>query len=244
MLSLRTGDLITVGNPHQASWIAKREWAQQHRIDHAENGGTGADAEAGDEDGKRSESGIAPHAAKGVAQVLRQVVYPARDPGGASFFRFLCHIAELSARHGASLGLRDALRDQVQRFAAEEVAPIAAELDKTDRFPRELWPRMGALGLHGITVEEEYGGVGLGYLEHVIAVEEISRACANSGVILSVNNSLVCDPIQRFGSEQQKREFLTPLASGRKLGCFGLTEPGAGSDAASLRTLAPLARIT
>src|SRR5207245_244418 len=98
----------------------------------------------------------------------------------------------------------DALRDQVQRFSAEEVAPIAAELDKTDRFPRELWPKMGELGLHGITVEEEYGGSGLGYLEHVIAVEELSRASAAVGLSYGAHSNLCVNQISRHGSDDQK----------------------------------------
>jgi butyryl-CoA dehydrogenase len=130
------------------------------------------------------------------------------------------------------------LRDNVRRFADEVVRPRAKEIDKTGEFPRSFFDQAGALGLAGVAVPEEYGGGGMDTLSYSLVIEEISRACANSGVILSVNNSLVCDPILRFGSEQQKRELLTPLASGRKLGCFGLTEPGAGSDAASLRTLA------
>ncbi len=130
------------------------------------------------------------------------------------------------------------LRDNVRRFADEVVRPRAKEIDKTGEFPRAFFDQAGELGLAGVAVPEEYGGGGMDNLSYSLAIEEISRACANSGVILSVNNSLVCDPILRFGSEPQKREFLTPLASGRKLGCFGLTEPGAGSDAASLRTLA------
>jgi butyryl-CoA dehydrogenase len=130
------------------------------------------------------------------------------------------------------------LRDNVRRFADEVVRPRAKEIDKTGDFPRSFFDQAGELGLAGVAVPEEYGGGGMDTMSYSLVIEEISRACANSGVILSVNNSLVCDPILKFGSEQQKREFLTPLASGRKLGCFGLTEPGAGSDAASLRTLA------
>ena len=95
----------------------------------------------------------------------------------------------------------DALRDQVQRFASAEVAPIAAELDKTDRFPRELWPKMGDLGLHGITVEEEYGGSGLGYLEHVVAVEELSRASAAVGLCYGAHSNLCVNQIRRNGSD-------------------------------------------
>jgi butyryl-CoA dehydrogenase len=130
------------------------------------------------------------------------------------------------------------LRENVRRFADEVVRPRAKEIDKTGEFPRRFFDQASELGLAGVAAPEEYGGGGMDYLSYSLVIEEISRACANSGVILSVNNSLVCDPILKFGNEEQKREFLTPLASGRKLGCFALTEPGAGSDAASLRTLA------
>src|SRR5215471_7809724 len=132
----------------------------------------------------------------------------------------------------------DALRDQVQRFAANEVAPIAAELDKTDRFPRELWPRMGELGLHGITVEEEYGGVGLGYLEHVVAVEEVSRASAAVGLSYGAHSNLCVNQIRRNGTEEQKRRYLPKLISGEHVGALAMSEPGAGSDVVSMRTRA------
>ena len=130
------------------------------------------------------------------------------------------------------------LRDNVRRFATEVVRPRAKEIDQTGEFPRAFFGQAGELGLAGVTVPEEYGGGGMDTLSYSLVIEEISRACANSGVILSVNNSLVCDPLLKFGSAEQKRDLLTPLAAGRKLGCFALTEPGAGSDAASLRTLA------
>jgi butyryl-CoA dehydrogenase len=130
------------------------------------------------------------------------------------------------------------LRDNVRRFADEVVRPRAKEIDQTGEFPRRFFDQAGELGLAGVAVPEEYGGAGMDTVSYCLVIEEISRACANSGVILSVNNSLVCDPLLKFGTEEQKRQLLTPLASGRKLGCFGLTEPGAGSDAASLRTLA------
>src|SRR5579871_2610169 len=129
----------------------------------------------------------------------------------------------------------DALREQVQRFAADEVAPIAAELDKTDRFPRELWPRMGALGLHGITVEEEYGGSGLGYLEHVVAVEELSRASAAVGLSYGAHSNLCVNQIRRNGSDEQKRRFLPKLLSGEHVGSLAMSEPEAGSDVVSMR---------
>jgi butyryl-CoA dehydrogenase len=130
------------------------------------------------------------------------------------------------------------VREQVRRFAEEVVKPRAKEIDETGEFPRSFFDQAGELGLAGVAVPEEYGGAGMDTIAYCLVIEEISRVCATSGVILSVNNSLVCDPILKFGSEEQKREFLTPLAAGRKLGCFALTEPGAGSDAASLRTTA------
>jgi len=130
------------------------------------------------------------------------------------------------------------LRDTVRRFAEEVVAPRAKEIDASGEFPIEFFKQAGELGLAGVYVPEEYGGAGMDMIAYCLAIEEISRFCASSGVILSVNNSLVCDPILRYGNEEQKREFLTPLAAGRKLGCFALTEPEAGSDAAALRSTA------
>jgi butyryl-CoA dehydrogenase len=130
------------------------------------------------------------------------------------------------------------VRDQVRRFAEEVVKPRAKEIDESGEFPRPFFDQAGELGLAGVAVPEEFGGAGMDAIAYCVVIEEISRVCATSGVILSVNNSLVCDPIMKFGSDEQKREFLTPLAAGEKLGCFALTEPGAGSDAASLRTTA------
>ncbi len=130
------------------------------------------------------------------------------------------------------------LRDTVRRFAQEVVAPRAKEIDQSGEFPRAFFDQAGELGLAGVAVPEEHGGGGMDTLAYALAIEEVSRACATSGVILSVNNSLVCDPILKFGTEEQKRDFLVPLASGKKLGCFALTEPGAGSDPAGLRTTA------
>ncbi|MDX1631958.1 MAG: acyl-CoA dehydrogenase [Thermoanaerobaculia bacterium] len=130
------------------------------------------------------------------------------------------------------------LREEIRRFADEVVAPRAREIDETGEFPLEFFREAGELGLAGVAIPEEYGGSGMDTVSYCLVVEEISRACASSGVVLSVNNSLVCEPILAFGSEEQKREFLTPLARGKKLGCFALTEPGAGSDAGNLRTTA------
>jgi butyryl-CoA dehydrogenase len=130
------------------------------------------------------------------------------------------------------------IQDTAREFARKEVLPKAAELDENSRFPEELIRQMAELGFMGIAVPEEYGGAGMDNVCYAIAMEEISRACASTGVIMSVNNSLACDPILKFGSEEVKREYLVPMASGKTLGCFGLTEPGAGSDAGSQKTTA------
>ncbi len=121
-------------------------------------------------------------------------------------------------------------------FARNEVLPKAAEIDRNHRHPKELVARMAELGLLGIAVPEEWGGAGIDTIAYVLALEEISRACASTGVIMSVNNSLVCDPILKFGSDAQKKEWLVPLASGKKLGCFALSEPEAGTDSAAQKT--------
>ncbi|HEY7586435.1 MAG TPA: acyl-CoA dehydrogenase [Candidatus Deferrimicrobiaceae bacterium] len=130
------------------------------------------------------------------------------------------------------------IQDMARSFAQKEVLPKAAELDETGRYPAELVRKMAELGLMGVAVPEEYGGAGMDNVCYAIAMEEIARACASTAVIMSVNNSLVCDPLLKFGTEEQKKKYLVPLASGEKLGCFGLTEPGAGSDAGSQKTTA------
>jgi butyryl-CoA dehydrogenase len=130
------------------------------------------------------------------------------------------------------------LKETVRRFAEEVAGPRAKEIDQTGEFPRSFFDQAGELGLAGVAMPEEYGGAGMDTLSYCLVIEEISRVCATSGVILSVNNSLVCDPLLKFGTEEQKKEFLTPLAAGQKLGCFALTEPGAGSDPSGLRTTA------
>ncbi|HEY4178454.1 MAG TPA: acyl-CoA dehydrogenase [Kofleriaceae bacterium] len=133
---------------------------------------------------------------------------------------------------------QSAVRNTARDFATNEVLPKAAEIDREHRHPVELVKRMGELGFLGIAIPEEFGGSGLDHVSYVLAMEEICRACASTGVIMSVNNSLVCDPINRFGTEAQKKEWLTPLASGKLLGCFALSEPEAGSDAAAQKTVA------
>ena len=130
------------------------------------------------------------------------------------------------------------LRESVRRFAVEVVAPRAKEIDASGEFPLDFYRQAGELGLAGVCVPEELGGAGMDMVAYCLAIEEVSRVCASSGVILSVNNSLVCDPLLQYGSEEQKREWLVPLAAGHKLGCFALTEPDAGSDAAALKTTA------
>ncbi|MFL6293066.1 MAG: acyl-CoA dehydrogenase family protein, partial [Thermoanaerobaculia bacterium] len=132
------------------------------------------------------------------------------------------------------------LQETVRRFAEEVARPRAKEIDQSGEFPRSFFDQAGELGLAGVSVPEEYGGAGMDTLSYCLVIEEVSRVCATSGVILSVNNSLVCDPLLKFGSEEQKKEFLTPLAAGQKLGCFALTEPGAGSDPSGLRATARL----
>ncbi len=130
------------------------------------------------------------------------------------------------------------LRREVQSFAADEIAPRAAEIDRENDFPADLWAKMGALGLLGITVEEEFGGAGMGYLEHVVAMEEISRASAAIGLSYAAHSNLCVNQIRRHGSETQKRRYLPRLISGEHVGALAMSEPGAGSDVVSLRTRA------
>jgi butyryl-CoA dehydrogenase len=130
--------------------------------------------------------------------------------------------------------IRDAARD----FATREIAPKAAELDKSARWPSEIVKRMGELGFLGIAVPEQFGGAGMDTVSYALAMEEVSAACASCGVIMSVNNSLFCDPLLRFGSDEQKKDVLSPCARGDRLGCFGLTEPMSGSDAQTMVTFA------
>ncbi|MEQ8652134.1 MAG: isovaleryl-CoA dehydrogenase [Kiloniellales bacterium] len=132
----------------------------------------------------------------------------------------------------------DMLRDSVQSFAAERIAPLAERTDREDRFPRELWPEMGALGLHGITVEEEYGGSGLGYLAHVVAMEEVSRASGSVGLSYGAHSNLCINQIARNGTEDQKQRYLPKLISGEHVGALAMSEPGSGSDVVSMTTKA------
>ncbi len=129
----------------------------------------------------------------------------------------------------------DAIRDTTARFAADRIAPIAKQVDESNSFPRELWPQMGALGLHGITVEEEHGGLGLGYLEHVVAMEEISRASASVGLSYGAHSNLCINQIRRWGTEEQKQRYLPKLISGEHVGSLAMSEAGSGSDVVSMR---------
>jgi isovaleryl-CoA dehydrogenase len=132
----------------------------------------------------------------------------------------------------------DMIRDTVAGFAQAEIAPRAEEIDRTNEFPRELWPRLGELGLHGITVEEEYGGAGLGYTEHVVAMEEISRASASVGLSYGAHSNLCVNQIRRNGTREQKQRYLPKLISGAHVGALAMSEPGAGSDVVGMKTRA------
>ncbi len=132
----------------------------------------------------------------------------------------------------------DALRDSVQSFTADRIAPRADEIDRTNKFPRDLWPELGRLGLLGITVEEEYGGTGMGYLEHCVAMEEISRGSAAVGLSYGAHSNLCVNQLRRNGTEPQKRRYLPELISGEHVGALAMSEPGAGSDVVGMRTRA------
>ncbi len=132
----------------------------------------------------------------------------------------------------------DMLRDSVAGFAADEIAPRADEIDRTNEFPRDLWPRLGALGLLGITVEEELGGAGMGYLEHCVAMEEVSRASASVGLSYGAHSNLCVNQIRRNGNPDQRSRYLPKLISGEHVGALAMSEPGAGSDVVGMRTRA------
>ena len=130
------------------------------------------------------------------------------------------------------------IRDTVAGFAAREIAPLAEEIDRTNTFPRQLWPKLGELGLLGMTVEEEYGGSGLGYLEHTVAVEEISRASASVGLSYGAHSNLCVNQLRLHGSKEQKARYLPKLVTGEHVGALAMSEPGSGSDVVSMRTRA------
>jgi isovaleryl-CoA dehydrogenase len=132
----------------------------------------------------------------------------------------------------------DMLRDTVATFSHDKIAPRADEIDRSNAFPRDLWPQLGALGLLGITVEEEFGGAGLGYLEHCVAMEEVSRASASVGLSYGAHSNLCVNQIRRNGTDAQKRRYLPKLISGEHVGALAMSEPGAGSDVVSMRTRA------
>ena len=129
----------------------------------------------------------------------------------------------------------DAIRETTARFSADKIAPLAAQIDRDNAFPRQLWPQMGELGLHGITVEENYGGLGLGYVEHVVAMEEVSRASASVGLSYGAHSNLCVNQLRRWGSDEQKRRYLPQLISGEHVGALAMSEAGAGSDVISMR---------
>src|SRR5260221_11810776 len=132
----------------------------------------------------------------------------------------------------------DQLRETVRAFSDNEIAPRAESIDREDKFPRDLWTKMGALGLHGITAEEEYGGTGMGYLAHVVAMEEVSRVSASVGLFYGAHSNLCVNQISRKGSVEQKQRYLPKLISGEHLGALAMSESGAGSDVVSMRTRA------
>jgi len=134
------------------------------------------------------------------------------------------------------------IRETVHGFAQEHIAPIAADVDKDNKFPRHLWPMMGELGLHGITVSEDDGGIGLGYLQHTIAIEEISRASASVGLSYGAHSNLCINQLQRWGNAEQRAQYLPKLVSGEHLGSLAMSEPGAGSDVVSMKLKAETAQ--
>ena len=131
--------------------------------------------------------------------------------------------------------MADTIRETTQRFASDKIAPIAAEIDEKDEFPKDLWPQMGELGLHGITVEEEFGGLGLGYLEHVVAQEEIARASASVGLSYGAHSNLCVNQIRRWGNPDQKQKYLPKLISGEHVGALAMSEAAAGSDVVGMK---------
>src|SRR6202047_3841869 len=157
---------------------------------------------------------------------------PRSDLGELEFAVHNTRLASLDFDLGPEI---DMLRTTVRGFAEDRIAPLAAEIDRTHRFPIELWPERGALGLHGITVEEAYGGAGMGYLAHCVAMEEVSRGSASVGLSYGAHSNLCVNQIRRNGSESQKRKYLPKLISGEHIGALAMSEPDAGSDVVSMR---------
>src|SRR5215212_11678637 len=152
------------------------------------------------------------------------------EPGGR-----MLEFPSLSFNHGET---SDLLRSTVQQFAADEIAPRAEAIDRTNTFPHDLWRKMGDVGVLGITVEEEYGGTAMGYLAHCIAMEEISRGSASVGLSYGAHSNLCVNQIRRTGTDAQRRKYLPKLISGENVGALAMSEPGAGSDVVSMRTRA------
>src|SRR6476661_3716711 len=144
----------------------------------------------------------------------------------------MLHLPGLTFDHGEDIA---ALRETVQQFAQDQIAPRAAEIDRTDQFPMDLWKKMGELGLLGITVDEEYGGSAMGYLAHCVAMEEISRGSASIGLSYGAHSNLCVNQIRRNGSDEQKLRYLPKLISGEHVGALAMSEPNAGSDVVSMR---------
>src|SRR5947207_12911027 len=138
----------------------------------------------------------------------------------------------LNFDHGETIAM---LRESVRDFAQKEISPRAAEIDRSNQFPPDLWRKMGSLGLLGVTVEESYGGTAMGYLAHIVAMEEISRASASIGLSYAAHSNLCVNQIRRNGSEAQKRKYLPKLVSGEHVGALAMSEPGAGSDVVGMR---------
>src|SRR6476646_2663060 len=147
----------------------------------------------------------------------------------------MLHLPGLTFDHGEDIA---ALREAVQQFAAAEIAPRADEIDRNDQFPMDLWRKMGDLGVLGITVGEEYGGANMGYLAHMIAMEEISRASASVGLSYGAHSNLCVNQIKRNGNDEQRKKYLPKLISGEHVGALAMSEPGAGSDVLSMKTRA------